>query len=422
MTFEIAQLCDIDVDVIDGDRGKNYPHQDELLESGYCLFLSAKNVTQNGILFADNQFITQEKDGLLNNGKLNRGDIVITTRGTVGNVAIYSDDVPYRNIRINSGMLIIRCGENIDNYYLYQVLRSKWFYNQILSIQSGSAQPQLPKSHFLKMTIPMPDIDTQHKIAIILSGIGDKINVNTAINENLEQQAHALFKAWFVDFEPFGGIMPENWRMGTFSEIIESTLGGDWGKEEPTGNYTEQVYCIRGADIPEVKAGNKGKMPTRYILPKNYKSKKLVPDDIVIEISGGSPIQSTGRSTVIPQSLLNRYDMGMVCTNFCRAIKPIQGYSKFIYYYWQYLYDRKVFFSYENGTTGIKNLDISGFIETEPVIIPSVEALDKFNELSSVYFQQIFANGLENEKLSSLRDTLLPKLMNGEIDVSEVKI
>ena len=76
----------------------------------------------------------------------------------------------------------------------------------------------------------------------------------------------------------------------------------------------------------------------------------------------------------------------------------------------------------ENGTTGIKNLDISGFIETEPVIIPSVEALDKFNELSSVYFQQIFANGLENEKLSSLRDTLLPKLMNGEIDVSEVKI
>ena len=225
-----------------------------------------------------------------------------------------------------------------------------------------------------------------------------------------------------MDFEPFGGIMPENWRMGTFSEIIESTLGGDWGKEEPTGNYTEQVYCIRGADIPEVKAGNKGKMPTRYILPKNYKSKKLVPDDIVIEISGGSPIQSTGRSTVIPQSLLNRYDMGMVCTNFCRAIKPIQGYSKFIYYYWQYLYDRKVFFSYENGTTGIKNLDISGFIETEPVIIPSVVALDKFNELSSVYFQQIFANGLENEKLSSLRDTLLPKLMNGEIDVSEVKI
>ena len=183
MTFDIVQLCDINIDVIDGDRGKNYPHQDELLEAGHCLFLSAKNVTQNGFLFADNQFITQKKDELLNNGKLMRGDIVITTRGTVGNVAIYSDEVPYDNIRINSGMLIIRCGDKIDNYYLYQVLRSKWFYNQILSIQSGSAQPQLPKSHFLKMTIPMPNMNTQHKIAGVLSSIGNKISVNTAINE-----------------------------------------------------------------------------------------------------------------------------------------------------------------------------------------------------------------------------------------------
>ena len=189
MKFDIVQLCDIDIDVIDGDRGKNYPHQDELLETGYCLFLSAKNVTPNGFLFADNQYITQGKDASLNSGKLKRGDIVITTRGTVGNVAIYSDEVPYENIRINSGMLIIRCGNGIDNYYLYQVLRSKWFYNQILSIQSGSAQPQLPKSHFRKMNIPMPNINIQHKIAGILSNIGDKISVNTAINENLHLQA-----------------------------------------------------------------------------------------------------------------------------------------------------------------------------------------------------------------------------------------
>lgn len=216
--------------------------------------------------------------------------------------------------------------------------------------------------------------------------------------------------------------MPRDWKTGTFSDIIQSTLGGDWGKEEATGNYTEQVYCIRGADIPEVKAGNKGKMPIRYILPKNYNSKKLVPDDIVIEISGGSPTQSTGRAAAISQSLLDRYDRGMICTNFCRAIKPIAGYSKFVYYYWQYLYDRNVFFSYENGTTGIKNLNLTGFLETESIVIPPVDVLDNFNMLSSTIFSQIFENGLENERLSVLRDTLLPKLMNGEIDVSEVKI
>ena len=242
------------------------------------------------------------------------------------------------------------------------------------------------------------------------------------INENLEQQAQALFKAWFVDFEPFDGVMPDNWRMGTFSEIIESTLGGDWGKEAPTGNYTERVFCIRGADIPEVKAGNKGKMPIRYILPKNFSNKKLVADDIVVEISGGSPTQSTGRVAAISQSLLDRYDSGMICTNFCRAIKPCEGYSNFLCYYWQYLYDRKVFFSYENGTTGIKNLDLSGFIETEPIIIPSVQALDEFNCIVSAFYSQIFENGQENEHLATVRDTLLPKLMNGEIDVSKIRI
>ena len=209
-----------------------------------------------------------------------------------------------------------------------------------------------------------------------------------------------------------------NWESGTFSDLIESTLGGDWGKESPSRKNTEMVYCIRGADIPEVKAGNKGKMPTRYILPKNYVAKRLLPGDIVVEISGGSPTQSTGRVAAISQSLLDRYDKGMVCTNFCRAIKPKSIYSMFVYYYWQYLYDHNVFFSYENGTTGIKNLDLSGFITTEEIVIPPVELIQKFNDYCQIVFDQIFANGLENEQLSNLRDALLPRLMSGELDVA----
>ena len=237
------------------------------------------------------------------------------------------------------------------------------------------------------------------------------------INKNLEQQAQAIFKEWFID-NPEN----ENWSNGTFSELIQSTLSGDWGKEAPTGNNTEKVYCVRGADIPEVRAGNKGKMPTRYILPKNYASKKLTAGDIVVEISGGSPTQSTGRCTAISESLLNRYDSGMVCTNFCRAIKPLSGYSMFIYYYWQYLYDKGVFFSYENGTTGIKNLDISGFLGTEPIVIPPKEKVLAFDDYCQTVFDQIFANGKESEQLAQLRDTLLPKLMSGELDVSDIEI
>ena len=213
-----------------------------------------------------------------------------------------------------------------------------------------------------------------------------------------------------------------SWESGVFADLIESTLGGDWGKESPTGNNTEMVYCIRGADIPEVRAGNKGKMPTRYILPKNYAAKHLLPGDIVVEISGGSPTQSTGRVAAISQSLLDRYDKGMVCTNFCKAIKPKTGYSMFVYYYWQYLYDRNVFFLYENGTTGIKNLDLSGFITTEEIVIPPAHLVKHFDDYCQIIFDQIFANGLENEQLATIRDTLLPRLMSGEIDVSQLSI
>lgn len=237
------------------------------------------------------------------------------------------------------------------------------------------------------------------------------------LNNNLEQQAQVIFKKCFID-------NPENskWSTGTFSELIKSTLNGDWGKEAPTDNNTEKVYCIRGADIPEVKSGNKGKIPTRYILPKNFAAKQLTAGDIVVEISGGSPTQSTGRCTAITQSLLDRYDSGMFCTNFCKAVKPKDGYSLFIYYYWQYLYGKGVFFSYENGTTGIKNLDFSGFIETEPILIPPVDKIVVFDGYCKSIFSQIFTNGKQNEHLAMLRNTLLPKLISGELDVSDIDL
>ena len=235
------------------------------------------------------------------------------------------------------------------------------------------------------------------------------------INKNLEMQAQSVFQEWFIS-----NPASSDWDTGTFSDIIESMIAGDWGKESLQGNYTQPVYCIRGADIPDVKLGNKGKMPTRYILSKNYAKKKLVDGDVVIEISGGSPTQSTGRIAAIPQSLLDRYNKGMVCTNFCKTLKPKQGYSMFLYYYWQYLYKRNVFFSFENGTTGIKNLDISGFIETEPIVLPPTELIKKFDAYCQNIFSITFANGLECEQLSAIRDTLLPRLMSGEIDVSNI--
>ena len=185
MDYEVKELGDIEIEVIDGDRGKNYPHQNELFEEGECVFLSANNVTSSGFKFDTVVYITAEKDRILRNGKLQRNDIVITTRGTVGNVALYDGTVPFDNVRINSGMLIVRCKEGVDSRYLYDVLRSEAFLRQIKQIQTGTAQPQLPKSHFLKMTINLPAVRIQKKIASIIGDIDDKIACNKGVNENL---------------------------------------------------------------------------------------------------------------------------------------------------------------------------------------------------------------------------------------------
>ena len=307
--------------------------------------------------------------------------------------------------------------DKINPKYVKYYCLSQEYKGWIASYNTGSTRGNINAKTLAQMPLVLPERMQQDKMVDILSSIERKIKENEKINKNLEQQAQAIFKEWFID-------NPENneWSTGTFSELIKSTLNGDWGKEALTGNNTEKVYCIRGADIPEVKAGNKGKMPTRYILPKNFAAKQLAAGDIVVEISGGSPRQSTGRCTAITQSLLDRYDSGMVCTNFCKAMKPKEGYSLFIYYYWQYLYGKGVFFSYENGTTGIKNLDFSGFIETETILIPPVDKVIAFDDYCKSIFNQIFANGKQNEHLAVLRDTLLPKLMSGELDVSNIDI
>ena len=342
-------------------------------------------------------------------------DVLFSMIGTIGNIYIEKNPVVKYACK---NMGIFKFAGNKENaYWMYYYLQSPQAKEYFQSHLRGSTQSYVPLCSLREMPVPIPDKKTRNGIVSLLRSLDEKIAINREINDNLQQQAQALFKKWFVD-NPDAIL----WKEGTFSNLIEKTISGDWGKDSPSGNNTEMVYCIRGADIPEVRAGNKGKMPTRYILPKNYAAKQLVDGDIVVEISGGSPTQSTGRAAAVSDALLARYDKGMVCTNFCKALKPRAGYSMYVYYYWQYLYDRDIFFSYENGTTGIKNLDINGFIETEPIVIAPEDLVEKFDAVCQTVFSKIYANGMENEQLALVRDTLLPKLMSGEIDVSAVQL
>lgn len=361
-------------------------------------------------------FINDEQAKKLNNVEVLSGDVLLNITGdSVARACIMSDE--YLPARVNQHVAIVRGQKDIvlNNYILYYL---QWRKGHLLQLASaGATRNALTKGMIEQLEIDLPSYDDQRKIVAILDSLQGKIQLNNKINDNLQQQAQTLFREWFID-------NPDavTWKEGTFSDLIEKIISGDWGKDAPSGNNTEMVYCIRGADIPEVRAGNKGKMPTRYILPKNYAAKQLVDGDIVVEISGGSPTQSTGRAAAVSTALLDRYDKGMVCTNFCKALKPVTGYSMYVYHYWLHLYNMGVFFSYENGTTGIKNLDITGFIETEPILIAPADLVEKFDAFCQSIFAKVYANGFENEQLALIRDTLLPKLMTGEVDVSEIDI
>ena len=159
-------------DFIDGDRGKNYPTFNDFTLNGYCLFLSAANVTSTGFEFENCVFVTKEKDKAMNKGHLSRSDIVITSRGTVGNVAFYDKHVPHENIRINSGMLIVRPkAKHISPYFLHALLKSRYMKVAIEQFKSGSAQPQLPIKDLQKIkflvpcdTLELQKLDTHLKV------------------------------------------------------------------------------------------------------------------------------------------------------------------------------------------------------------------------------------------------------------------
>ena len=240
MRYTIGQLAEI----IDGDRGKNYPKQDEFYPQGYCLFLNTGNVTKEGLIFEENQFIMKEKDEALRKGKLKRGDIVYTTRGTVGNAGYYNSSVPYENVRINSGMVILRSdGEIVDARFLYQILKSEYYRPYFKQYCTGSAQPQLPIKNFSQIYLNVPDIKTQHRIADILSVYDDLIENNQKQIKLLEEAAQRLYKEWFVDLR-FPGHentkivdgVPEGWSRGLLKELISVNYGKDHKKAPDDGN------------------------------------------------------------------------------------------------------------------------------------------------------------------------------------------
>ncbi|MCM1264126.1 MAG: restriction endonuclease subunit S [Butyrivibrio sp.] len=301
--------------------------------------------------------------------------------------------------------------EIIDNTVLDENYLMMWFrrpeFDRICWLHTdGSVRGGITWGDICRMELPIPDIDKQRKIVNGYKAIIDRIELKRKLNDNLAETASTLFQKMFIS-----NPNKKQWSVGTFSDLIKSTVGGDWGQEAPTGNYTQEISCIRGTDISSLNYGSISTAPKRFILAKNFVTKKVKPNDLVVEISGGSPTQATGRIALVPQQVLDYRGDNLICSNFCRLVTVEQQHLYYFLQYWLYLYRAGRMFDYENSSTGLKNFDFSSFVEKEPVPIPPSEILQQYDRAAKELYKQLFTNGFEIEALRETQGYILPRIM-----------
>jgi len=196
--WPMVTFAEAPFEIIDGDRGVNYPKKEDFSSDGYCVFLNTKNVRSSGFDFENVAFISRKKDETLKKGRLCRKDVVITTRGTVGNTGYYDNSVPFDRIRINSGMLIFRVDESrLSGEYLFRFFDSRNFRRQRDLIVSGSAQTQLPIRSLNRAMLPLPNLETQQAIVAEVESEQTLVDANRELIERFEKKIDdTLARVW----------------------------------------------------------------------------------------------------------------------------------------------------------------------------------------------------------------------------------
>ena len=436
MSFEYENLENLNIQLIDGDRGKNYPKQSEFQEAGYCLFLSAKNVTKSGFQFSEKVYISEERHNFLRAGKIERYDIVLTTRGTVGNVAFYDNSVLDDVVRVNSGMLILRADKTVWNpRFLYFLFTSKIIQEQISSLTSGSAVPQLPAKDLRKFLLPKVPMDVQNYIVKIIGDISDKLKINHQTNQTLEEMAQAIFKSWFVDFDPVNakmngeqpegmdeataalfpdqfveselGLIPEGWMVGTVGSVT-SAKGGYAFKSKQFVDEGNPVIKIKNITSTGTVTTSDCQCVDDHIA-KTASRFKLSDGDLLMAMTGAT----VGKSGIYVSDGRDGYLNQRVARFESKVDK-----SQPCWFTYNVVNRDSIFEQIVGAAQGSAQPNISSNgIEQVKTVVPTFDLIHKYQEVVSPLYAKWISNFRENSHLSELRDTLLPKLLSGEINL-----
>ena len=356
-------------------------------------------------------YLTKEKADSLKKCNAHRGDIIVTHRGTLGQIVYVPVNSKYDRYVISQSQFRFRCkADLVDVQYLVYYFHTREGQYKILANASQVGVPALARatSTFRLIDIKLPPLDDQRRIASILSSLDRKIELNNKINADLEEMAQAIFKNWFVDFEPFKdgkfvdselGMIPEGWKVGRLTEIA-SYMNGLAMQKFPPENNEDSLPVLK---IKELGQGFCGTDSDRCSC--NIKDEcKIHNGDVIFSWSG---------------TLLVDVWCGGDCGLNQHLFKVTSNdYPKWFYYYWTKHHLQEFIHIAKDKAVTMGHIK-RGHLEEAMVAIPDNDSMEKAHELFEPILSKMISLRLESSRLSTLRDTLLPRLMSGELEVPE---
>lgn len=374
-------------------------------------------------------------------------DVIVVRRCNSGDSAVIPAGL---ECAIGQNLVVLRAdGKRVYPPFLRWLVRGADWWEQVRKyINVGAVFDSLKCREIPQFELTIPPLTAQREIAEILRALDDRITLLRETNATLEAVAQALFKSWFVDFDPVHakqqgrlpegmdeataalfpdgfeetelGAVPKGWCMTPFGQLITHTIGGDWGGEAPGDRKSVRVAIIRGTDIPDLKSGSRIRVPIRYTSPKKLKDRQLQHGDIVLEVSGGSKEQPTGRSIYVTSRMLERFDCPVEPASFCRLLRPAsESVGILLRQHLLYIYAQGKTWEYQNQSTGIANFQTGHFLGNELVTTPSQPVLDAFVGIVRPIIER--AHLTQIQQLASVRDALLPRLISGQLRLPEAE-
>ena len=369
-------------------------------QTGYPMF-SVKDMLEYGFDYSNCKYISEKDFESMKSGDCvpQKGDILVAKDGSFLKQIFECKET--KEEAILSSIAIFRPNQNIITpTFLCYLLKSPKVYNYIaLNCVSGSALPRIVLKDFKKVTMQVPPLPTQQKISAILSSLDDKIELNNKINTNLEQQAQALFKNWFVDFEPFGGKMPEGWKEGKLGDFVEIKRGGS---PRPIQKFLsdEGYRWLKISDVTSLSA------PFVLNIAEHIKEEGL---SKTVFLKAGSLVLSNSATPGIPKIL----DLDTCIHDGWLYFPKSQLSNEYLYLLFKEIHPQLLNLGNGSIFTNLKTDILKNF----EISLPSTETLSKFQNIIKPLFEKVLATQREIKQLETLRDTLLPKLMNGEIQI-----